>query len=133
MASDVSGLEEVPLLESLDDEQRAVVADHLDLEIYHPGQAIVREGESGYSFFIIKSGEAVVTRDGEELRTMSHGDFFGEVAIMGQDGRRTATVTATTDLEAWAMFGTSFRELQVGHGEVAQALEKAVAERRAGA
>jgi CRP-like cAMP-binding protein len=50
------------------------------------------EGASGYSFFVLCEGTATVTIDGNEVRALEPGDFFGELAILG-DGRRTATVT----------------------------------------
>lgn len=61
------------------------------------GETIVREGDSGDTAYIIKSGRCRVTKtvDGKELvlREMTSGDVFGEMAILAP-GPRTATVTA---------------------------------------
>ena len=120
-----------PLLAMLDDRQLHVVGAFLTPETYQSGRSIVREGDVGYVLFIIKSGEAEVTREAEVLRRLEPGDFFGEIAIVSEDGKRTATVTARTDVDVWSMFGTSFRKLQVEYPDVAAALEAVVAERLA--
>jgi|tagenome__1003787_1003787.scaffolds.fasta_scaffold20880114_3 CRP-like cAMP-binding protein len=120
-----------PLLAMLDDRQLHVVGAFLTPETYQSGRSIVREGDVGYVLFIIKSGEAEVSRGAEILRRLAPGDFFGEIAIVSEDGKRTATVTARTDVDVWSMFGTSFRKLQVEYPDVAAALEAVVAERLA--
>jgi CRP-like cAMP-binding protein len=122
-------LRDVPLLAALDPQQIEMLAERLTTESYRLGQSIVREGEIGYSFFIVKSGTADVTREAEVLRDLKPGDFFGEMGIMSVDGKRTATVTARSDVEVWAMFGTDFRVLQRDHADVAEALQNAVKER----
>ena len=45
------------------------------------------------SFYIIKSGEVVVTKEGQFLRLMKGGDSFGEQALFG-NCVRGATVKA---------------------------------------
>ena len=56
------------------------------------------------------------------------GDFFGEMAIIG-DGRRVADVVATSPMTIFAMFGTSFRELEAAQAAVAERI-RATVERR---
>jgi len=124
-------LSHVPLFADLSEEFRSHVAEHFEVEEHPVGHAIVREGDSGYAFYVIATGQAVVTQDGQELRRLGPGDFFGEISIIG-DGRRTATVTAATPVVVWQMFGTSFRVLQSARPEVAGALEAAMAQRLAG-
>jgi voltage-gated potassium channel len=80
------------------------------------------EGASGYSFFILREGTATVTIDGIEVRTLEPGDFFGELAILG-DGRRTATVTTTAPGRVLVLFGTEFRQLQHEYPELAAQIE----------
>ncbi len=45
----------------------------------------------------VARGSAVVTINGETIAVLGAGDFFGEIALL-DGGRRTATVTAETDL-----------------------------------
>ena len=68
------------------------------------------EGGAGYFFFVIESGAATVTRDGETLAEFGPGDFFGEAAIF-KTRRRTATVTTTEPTILFAMFGADFAKL----------------------
>ena len=65
---------------------------------------------------------------GNQIRELGPGDYFGEVAILG-DGRRSATVTTTTPSQLLVLFGTEFRRLQEDQPEIAARLEAAMADR----
>jgi CRP/FNR family transcriptional regulator, cyclic AMP receptor protein len=84
-----------------------------DMEV-EAGKALAREGEIGQEFFVIVDGEVTVTKDGQELRTLGPGDFFGEIALIWESPRRTATVTAATPLRFFVLTRQSFRSL-IGH------------------
>jgi CRP/FNR family cyclic AMP-dependent transcriptional regulator len=71
------------------------------------GDVLCREGHLGRQAFIIVSGTARVSRDGEILATVGPGDIVGELALLG-DGRRTATVTALESLRAMVMSPQEF-------------------------
>lgn len=64
---------------------------------YHAGEAITRYGEVGECCYIIERGHAVIHRQGQTLRHLNPGDFFGEDALI-LNGRRTADVTALEQL-----------------------------------
>jgi CRP-like cAMP-binding protein len=118
----------IPLFASLDPELLEIFAARFEVETVRAGHPLTRQGTSGYAFYIVKDGGAVVTRDDTELRRLGPGDFFGEMSILG-DGRRTATVTADQDSTLWVLFGTSFRELEMQAPQVAKVIAEAVAER----
>ena len=59
--------------------QLAMATEDLEVEA---GKVLAREGEIGQEFFVIVDGEVSVTKDGEELRTLGPGDFFGEIALI---------------------------------------------------
>jgi CRP-like cAMP-binding protein/Fe-S-cluster-containing dehydrogenase component len=68
---------------------------------FRANQAIVKQGEYGESFYVIISGAVSISVTSEEgkvtpIRDMAPGDFFGELAVMGQ-GLRTANVSAKDD------------------------------------
>ena len=70
----------------------------------------------------------VVLQAVQTFATLTAGDFFGEIAIIG-GGRRSATVTTTTPARLLVMFGTEFRQLQKTHPGIAAQLETAMATR----
>ena len=62
------------------------------------GTAMTRQGAAGGLAFIIVTGTAEVVRDGKRLALLGPGDVVGELSLI--DGEpRSATVTATSDLE----------------------------------
>ena len=66
----------------------------------HPaGVTVAAEGEVGDLFYVLVSGEVMVTHAAEEIRRLGAGDWFGEIALLRADAHRTATVTAVTPVE----------------------------------
>jgi CRP-like cAMP-binding protein len=117
----------IPLFDSLEPEDRATVAPWFELQDVSAGVNLTGEGASGYEFFVLRDGTATVTVDGDEVRTLGPGDFFGELAILG-DGRRTATVATASPSQVLVLFGTEFRRLQHEYPETAERVESALRE-----
>ncbi len=123
-AEDLAG---IPLFDALEPEERAVIAPWFELEDVSPGVNLTGEGASGYSFFVLRDGTATVTINGIEVRTLGPGDFFGELALLG-DGRRTATVTTAAPSRVLVLFGTEFRQLQQEQPKIAARIESGLRE-----
>ena len=79
-------LSSVPLLASLRPEERSKIADALVSRVHEDGEAVVRQGDMGDTFFFVEDGEAVVTKtertdDGQsrevEVNRLTKGDYFG--------------------------------------------------------
>ena len=90
------------LFKSLDEEGRRKALAGGSLGQFPAGHTILREGESGSEFYLVKSGTVRVTTQQEglevQLATLQRGGFFGEVSVLsGQP--RTATVTAMEPVE----------------------------------
>ena len=90
--------------------------------------AIATEGVDGLNFFIVASGEADVSVQGETVGTLGPGASFGEVALVDKSAR-SATVTATTPMIAYALPVWSFRPLVEQRPELAWKLLEILAER----
>jgi CRP-like cAMP-binding protein len=127
---DVKGLRTVPLFAGLgkrDLEQLARFADEVDVA---QGEVLARQGDLGHEFFIIEDGDAAVERDGEHIAMLGPGAFFGEIALISEDARRTATVTATSPMRIVVLSGASFRSLAHTQPEVFETVQAEVARRR---
>jgi CRP-like cAMP-binding protein len=83
------------------------------------GEDVVREGESGGWLYVILEGETVVTAGGQERSRLCGGDYFGEISLLDSEPR-SATVTATTDVRAFALASINFRPLLEEHFEIAE-------------
>jgi CRP/FNR family transcriptional regulator, cyclic AMP receptor protein len=112
----------IPLFDTLEPDERAAIAPWFEHQDVSPGVKLTGEGAQGYSFFVLRDGAATVSVDGSEVRTLGPGDFFGELAILG-DGRRTATVTTAAPSRVLVLFGTEFRRLQQEYPELAAQIE----------
>jgi CRP/FNR family transcriptional regulator, cyclic AMP receptor protein len=85
----------------------AAVADEIDLS---EGRELTRQGAPGREFFVLVEGEADVRRNGRKVRTLSDGDFFGEIALV-TDRPRTATVVARTPVRLLVVTDRAFRHM----------------------
>lgn len=77
-------LASVPLLTSLEPEERSKIADALISQVHEDGAAVVKQGDMGDDFFFVEDGEAIVTKvlpSGEEIEVarLTKGDYFGGV------------------------------------------------------
>jgi CRP-like cAMP-binding protein len=121
-------LASVPLFADLDEPQLVELSGWFEERDVSAGTRLTGEGAAGYSFYVLTDGAASVTAGGDTVASLGPGDFFGEVAILG-DGRRSATVTTTTDSKVLAMFGTEFRRLQDVQPAIAESIAAAMRRR----
>ena len=101
-----------------------------DLEVQE-GKTLTREGDLGREFFVIVDGDVSVTRGGNEIRRLGPGDFFGEIALIYDNARRTATVTAASPLRFFVLTRQSFRSLLEHQTEIEEKVMAALEERLA--
>lgn len=80
--------------------QKRSLSRMLEERVVTTGEELMAQGEAGTEFMVLLEGQAAVTVDGEQVKTMRAGDFFGELALLPEisksDGRRMASVTVTT-------------------------------------
>ena len=120
---DTQVLATLPLFASLKPEQLDEIAPWFETRSVSTDVELVGQGASGYSFFVLTDGQAVVAVDETTVAWLEPGDFFGEGAIVG-GGRRKATVRTTAPSQVLVMFGTEFRRLQQAQPEIAAAIEE---------
>jgi CRP-like cAMP-binding protein len=119
-------LTRVPLFSGLESRDLERIADTFKERKYSAGDTIAGEGQGGAGFFVIAEGTAKVTVQGEDRSTLGPGDYFGEIALI-DEGARTATVTAETDMTCYAMTFWEFRPIVETDARIAWKLIQALA------
>ena len=92
------------------------------------GSVIFRQADAGDRFYVVADGELEVSIDGRSARTLGPGDYFGEIALL-RDVPRTATVTARSDVEAYALERDEFIGAVTGHAPSAEAADAVIGAR----
>ena len=90
------------------------------------GDVVVREGDTGDEFFMVESGDLLVTQQGHEVRRLGPGDSFGEVALLHAIPR-TATVVAVSTSSLYSLDHEHFVATVTGHAETEDWVDGAVA------
>jgi CRP-like cAMP-binding protein len=127
----VDALAKAPLFAALSRQELGELAKATeDLEV-DEGKVLTREGDLGREFFVIVDGDVSVTQDGNEIRRLGAGDFFGEIALIYDNARRTATVTAASPLRFFVLTRQSFRSLLEHQPEIEEKVMAALEERLA--
>jgi CRP-like cAMP-binding protein len=128
MADVAQSLKGVPLFSGVRDRELKRLANVMRVSRFNEGEVIATEGRSGIGFFLIEEGNASVSLHGEIIRTLGPGDHFGEIALI-DEGPRSASVTASTDLRCRGMAAWEFRSFVQEHPEVAWPLLQTLASR----
>lgn len=81
----------------------AEMADQLIAEQVPAGVRVIREGDPGDKFYLIRQGSVSVRRGPEqkEVAVLNEGDFFGETALLTGQPRNASIVTLTDTTLYW--------------------------------
>jgi CRP-like cAMP-binding protein len=113
----VEALQRVPLFADLSSAEVRQIALLFKERHFAAGETVVKEGADGAAFFLIESGEASVSVAGNPRQSLSPGDYFGEIALI-DEGVRSATITAVTDIVCYGLTFWEFRPLVVENGAI---------------
>jgi CRP-like cAMP-binding protein len=128
VAAPVEALRKVPLFSSLAESNLESLALQLHERRFPEGADVTVEGSTGAGFFVIVEGNAEVSVGGEHRGTLGPGDYFGEIALI-DDGVRSASIIAATDLLCYGMTPWEFRSFVEQHPQVAWTFLQSLARR----
>jgi CRP/FNR family transcriptional regulator, cyclic AMP receptor protein len=121
-------LGKVRLFSTCNKRELARIASLVD-EVEAPkGKVLVRQGDTGQECFVIAEGKAKATIRGIGSAVLGPGSFFGEMSLLDQ-GPRSATVTAETDMRLLVLGSREFSALINEVPTVAVRIMRGLAER----
>lgn len=87
------------------------MAQHLEKQVFLPGQTLLEEGSDAGFSLLIQQGTASIEKGGRIVGRIGAGEFIGESVALGFVPSATATVRADERMLTFAINNTAFREL----------------------
>ena len=108
-------LKSIPILQALSSSERDTLYTAFDTKTYVDGDCVLKEGESGTDFYIVKSGNVVIKKKNEsgvfsEVASLTSGEYFGEMALLKEEPRM-ADVVAKGPVECFSLNQSKFESL----------------------
>lgn len=132
LKDEVEMLRRIPLFSGVAPAKLKLLAFTSDRVSYRADQALFRQGDMGDAAYVIMSGTAEVSVDtpnGQiKVAEVEHDSIVGEIAILC-DVLRTATVTASTPLEALRISKEHFLKLLSDYPEMTIEIMRVLASR----
>eukprot|EP00753_Platysulcus_tardus_P015881 PLAT5326.1.p1 GENE.PLAT5326.1~~PLAT5326.1.p1 ORF type:complete len:889 (-),score=513.32 PLAT5326.1:1745-4411(-) len=107
----VALLKRIALFGELEEGELAAVAERVQTHVYADGATICHEGDVGDEFFMIVRGEVSVRAGGKEVLRLRDADYFGEIALLDEEAKRTADVVAAGPVTLLSLHGEQFRSI----------------------
>ncbi|HZH89098.1 MAG TPA: DUF1003 domain-containing protein [Pyrinomonadaceae bacterium] len=129
----IEAVRSVPLFASLDDEAARRLRDLMSVREAAAGTLLFKMGDPGDAMYLIEAGQVRIyihDGDGENLMLaeLSHGDFFGEMAII--DGKPRSANAAVVQQACLAVLAREdFLRFVRGNPDVALEMVSAISER----
>jgi CRP-like cAMP-binding protein len=123
-----AGLPTIPIFSDLGRDAFMALMQGMVLHRVGQGDAVLREGETGNSFFVVASGRFSVTKRDEAgesilLARLGEGDFFGEMALLS-GAPRAANVVADAPAEVLEFKPEVLVALARQHPQLAQSIRR---------
>jgi CRP-like cAMP-binding protein len=119
---------QIPIFSDLGRDAFMALMQGMVLHRIDQGDAILREGEEGNSFYVVASGRFAVSKRDERgeailLAHLGEGDFFGEMALLS-GAPRAATVTAEAPCEVLEFKPEVLVAIARQHPQLAQSIRR---------
>ena len=121
-------LRAIPIFAPLPSATLEHLAASLQPVAFTSGDVVFKQGDHGDRFYVVDEGEVEISLDGAPPKVEGRGGYFGEIALL-RDIPRTATVTAKTDVDLYALDRDEFIAAVTGHAPSADAADEVVGAR----
>ncbi|KAJ3324451.1 hypothetical protein HDV06_006862 [Boothiomyces sp. JEL0866] len=119
----------VPFFRDADNGFLSQVVMILKLTYFLPGDMVIEKGTVGDLMFFIASGTLEVVVDVKPVAQLNPGQFFGEIALLFGNMKRTATIRAKTACNLYSLSRNDLSFILQVYPEIAEKMQ-AVAEER---
>lgn len=131
MKSPFDVLRSIPFFRLLSDAEIRRMADAAAAESFPARSVVLREGDAGDRFYIVREGEVEIWKDfgeddGDRLTVFGSGGIFGELALI-DDSPRSATVVARTEVRLLSVGREDFNRIVSGSAAVSICIMRAIA------
>lgn len=106
-------LKENVLFQDLSSRELKLVMGTIHIRDYRPDETIFHQGQAGFGMYIIEEGKVSIslkknpvvdTNEHTILTVLQSGDFFGELALVEEGGKRSASAVAVSDTKLIGFF-----------------------------
>ena len=124
----------IPLFATIPPDELSQLAAELQQITYPAGAILMREGEHGDGVYIVLSGmfeiiKALGTPDEHLFGRRGAGELVGEMGLLNQDGLRTASVRAASDVQLIRLTRAEFEQLLGRYPKIAYQMLRALSMR----
>ena len=115
----------VDLFSKLTPNTLSEVADQMMVHEADAGDVIIKQGDPGDLYYLIRSGKVEVLQNGNKVAELGEGQYFGETALI-TDEPRNATVRATEKSVFYALGKDDFRKVLAASATFEEELRRAL-------
>jgi len=124
----------IPLFRDIPPAEMAQIVSSLPMATYEAGAYLFRDGDPGENLYVVREGQLEVVLAAESsdemlLKVVGSGEYVGEMGLILEDGKRTATVRAQTKARTWVMSRARFNEMLLRWPIIAYAMVSILSER----
>jgi cAMP-dependent protein kinase regulator len=110
-------LRKVPLFANIDQYEMMTIADAVKVETHSQDECIIKQGDTGETFFIMLEGECIAKKvivDGQppqQVMTHQVGDHFGELALLRNEPRAASVYASSPHVKLLCLDRKTFKRL----------------------
>lgn len=107
---------------------------HMDKRSFHKGETLIKQGETGETFYIIASGSVGIYKSKflgkTQINTLGANSFFGEMSLI-DNVPRNATVIGEEPGEVYYLPRDTFKKVLLNNPSIAELIKQTAEYRRA--
>jgi len=121
---DMSTMRAIPIFSPLEESNLEALRSAVQVIVMDGGEVVVREGDSADRLYCLVEGEVQVVKNylesgAQTMDVLGPGDYFGEMALLGDDVRRSATVITTEASKFLSLDKDAFRKVLLDNAGIA--------------